>query len=598
MGIDFSILTTLKYRVLGGIFLVFFLAISMVLYGVWTFQRNKLIDMNISHAKQVGLTIVSGLNTSMLQNDRVASLEIIEDMIRTAHFSKISVVNKFGKIIMSSQPSLIGRVLNKEEDPTCLICHQKERAETKATAVISSRDNSYTRTIISIENKKECYACHAKDQKIIGILLVDSSLAEVNGLLHDMAQRIVMTGVFTFILGFFLISFIVTRFFTEPLESLKVGFEKIGQGNFNYWVDVRRGGEIAEMADSFNIMSKAIGRYVDEVKLKSKELKTLYSIVQRMMLTIEKKKLKEIVLDLLVETLDAECVTLVLPMEKKKNIFEVSFVQKGDKRRYHSRYNMDSTIPPSCSLTKKELADWLQRKIASSVISENGGTLLFPLQLNNLPVCLISVLKPTGESFSQQQKKIIPILAHHMTISFANAQLYELAITDELTTLYTKRYFLKEIHRFVEEYHVYKKGYCVMMLDLDYFKEVNDNYGHPVGDQVLVTIAELIRTSIRHGDIACRYGGEEFVVLFMGDNVREAVRVAERIRKTVEQYTFRINDYIEPFNKTVSIGLAFCPHDACSVNEIVVAADSALYMAKNTGRNRVVSFSDISPESN
>lgn len=594
MGIDFSVLTTLRYRVLGGIFLVFFLAIAMVLFGVWTFQRNKLIDINSHNAKQMGLTIVAGLNTSMLQNDRAASMEVIRDMIRTANFSRISVVNKSGKIVITSEPELAGMVMDKQEDPACLICHGGEHPENKTSAVITAPDNSFSRAIIAIQNRKECHACHDKDQSIIGVLFVDSSLDAINALLNEMALRIVFTGIFTFFLGILFLNYIVSRFFTEPLESLKNGFERVGLGDFNYWVDVRCGGEIAEMADSFNIMSRAIARYVNEVKSKTKEVGTLYSIVQRMMLTIEKKKLKEIVLDLLMEILEAECVTLALPLEKKRNIFEISFAQRDDQRRYHSHYNVEMESPPSCSLTKEDIDRWLRQEYTSALFTPGGEKLIFPLQLNNLPVCLISVLKPAGEGFSPAQRKIVPILAHHMTISFANAQLYEIAITDELTTLYTKRFFFKEIAAFADEYHLHKKGFCLLMLDLDHFKEVNDTYGHPVGDQVLEGVAQLIRTSIRHGDVACRYGGEEFVVLLRGEDLREAILIAERIRERIEQFTFRIKD-VPPFSKTVSVGLACCPNDVCAVNEIIKAADTALYRAKNTGRNRVESYSP-SPE--
>ncbi len=402
-------------------------------------------------------------------------------------------------------------------------------------------------------------------------------------------RRILLTAIVIFLFGVVLINFIVTRYFTKPLDALQVGFEQVGRGNFEYWVDVKCGGEISDMVDSFNIVTRAIGRYVDEVKAKSNEVSTLYSIVQKMSLTIEKKKLKEIVADLLCEVLQADCVTLALPAEKQKGIFEILTMRKGDKRHYHSHFHIESEAKLSCSLTRDELVYWGDRNFTSPVFSADGTRLLLPLQLDKMLVGLISVDKAAGETFTLPQRKIIPVLAHHMTISFANAQLYELAITDELTGLYTKRHFLKKIKQAEKEYLVRKKGFSVMMIDVDHFKYVNDSYGHPVGDRVLAQIGELLMANVRHGDTACRYGGEEFVVLLNRGDTTEARNLAERLRKRIEAQPFTI-DTIPPFHKTISIGLSCCPRHFCTAEEMIKGADAALYTAKDLGRNQVVMF--------
>ncbi|MBU1649902.1 MAG: diguanylate cyclase [Proteobacteria bacterium] len=530
---------------------------------------------------------MAGLSASMLQNDRKASMEIIKNMLATTNFSRISVLNKDGKIVMTSEPSLAGKVLDKNTDATCLICHESSATQRRSTAVITDGNQSYIRTTIAIDNKPACYGCHSKEKNIVGILFVDSSLDATNALLKEMTLRILLTAISVFLLGIFLVNFIVTHFLTKPLNALQTGFEKVGRGNFNYWVDVDCGGEISDMADSFNIMSRAIGRYVDEVKAKNTEVSTLYSIVQKISLTIEKKKLQEIMADLLCEVLQLDSVTLALPIEKQKNIFQILTKKTDDKRFYHSHVNINSDIPMSCLLTREDLLRWGEQDVTSFSFSNNGSNLLLSLQLKKMKVALISAQKPAGKKFSLSQQKFIPVLAHHMTISFANAQLYEMAITDELTALYTKRHFHNEIRRFEEEYLVKEKGFCVMMIDLDHFKEVNDTYGHPVGDLVLAQIGALLITNTRHGDVACRYGGEEFVVLLRGGDSCEAGKIAERVRKAVEEYVFTINE-IHPFRKTISIGLACCPLHFGTVNEIIVAADTALYTAKSRGRNQVV----------
>ncbi len=590
IGYNLDKLASLKFKVLGGIFLVFFLAIGLVLHSVLTYQRDKLIRMSSHNAMQTGRTIVAGLSASMLQNDREASMEIIENMINTANLSGISVLNEKGEVIMTSESSLVGVVMDVKTDDTCLSCHGISGAKRRYSAAMESEDKSYIRTIIAIENKPACYVCHAQEIKVVGKLLVDSSLDATNDLLKEITQRILLTSIFVFLLGVFLINFIVTRFFSKPLDTLQVGFEEISRGKFDYWVDVNCGGEISRMADSYNIMAKAISRYIDEVKAKSNEVSALYLIAQKMSLTIEKKKLKEIVVDLLCEVLEVDCVTLALPIEKQNKIFEITAKKSGDKRHYHSYFDVESDAPEGCSLSREDFLRWGDQDSTPLVFSADGAELFLSLQLKNMKIALVKAKKPAGESFSQHQKKIIPVLAHHMTISFANAQLYEMAITDELTALYTKRHFHKKIKLFEEEYLFNKKGFCLMMLDLDHFKETNDTHGHPVGDLVLAQIGKLLLANVRHGDIAFRYGGEEFVVLLKDGDQTEAGRIAERVRKSVEEFTFTIGD-IPPFRKTTSIGLSCCPQHFSTGKEILEAADSALYKAKNRGRNQVVMYS-------
>lgn len=597
LGFLDEVLASLKVRILAGIFLIFFLAMGMVLYGVWTFQRNKLIEITSQHAVQVGLIIEAGLRSSMLLNDRKASMKTILKLLhgKNKNFLQISVLNKNGEIIMTSKPSLAGRVINKNDEPACLVCHNHGATKDKTIAIINNGGNSFIRTITAIKGEPACYRCHSAKQKVIGILLIDSSLKETTAMLNELAMRIVLTGIFAFLVGAFFLNFIVTRFFTRPLAALQAGFEKVGCGDFTYWVEVNCGGEILHMADAFNIMSRAIGRYVDEIRARRNEVASHYAIVQSLSQTIEKKKLKDIVLDLLCKILRADCADFALAMEKKKNTFEIVSLKKGDKRHYHTYYKMDSDTCQVGSITRDDLFGLLNERYTSPVYSDDGSRLLIPIQQKSMHFGLISIVKPAGETFTPSERKIIPVLVHHITISFANAELYDLAITDGLTSLYTKRYFLIKINEFVENFHSTKRGFCVLILDLDHFKEVNDTYGHPVGDEVLVRVAELVRSNVRHGDIPCRYGGEEFIILLKGDNLMAAVKIAERIRRSMEDFTFELAG-TPPFKRTLSAGVACFPLHFCTADEIIAAADTALYQAKRDGRNQVNVYPSRSAE--
>jgi diguanylate cyclase (GGDEF)-like protein len=120
------------------------------------------------------------------------------------------------------------------------------------------------------------------------------------------------------------------------------------------------------------------------------------------------------------------------------------------------------------------------------------------------------------------------------------------------------------------------------MIDIDHFKEVNDKHGHKVGDKVLVEFANVIKENLRGSDIYARWGGEEFIVLMPETKIEQALKVAERLRKSVENYNFS-----EISKLTISIGVVQKPPLEMKIDEVIIRADNALYKAKNNGRNRV-----------
>jgi diguanylate cyclase (GGDEF)-like protein len=124
------------------------------------------------------------------------------------------------------------------------------------------------------------------------------------------------------------------------------------------------------------------------------------------------------------------------------------------------------------------------------------------------------------------------------------------------------------------------------MLDIDKFKNINDTYGHGVGDEVIRTVAARLRTAVRESDLLGRYGGEEFALVLIETGQREALLAAERIRQLVEAHQFRFDDKV--FNLAISLGVAECPLDGTATpRELMRRADEKLYEAKRAGRNRV-----------
>ncbi|HEX5507231.1 MAG TPA: PleD family two-component system response regulator [Pseudolabrys sp.] len=164
----------------------------------------------------------------------------------------------------------------------------------------------------------------------------------------------------------------------------------------------------------------------------------------------------------------------------------------------------------------------------------------------------------------------------------------EMAITDPLTGLFNRRYMETHLTTLVEQSASRGKPISAFILDIDYFKSINDNYGHDAGDDVLREFALRIRRSIRNIDLACRYGGEEFVVVMPETDLAVASMVAERLRRRIASEPFAVEQGATNLNVTISVGIAGMNAPNETAAAILKRADQALYRAKRDGRNRVV----------
>jgi diguanylate cyclase (GGDEF)-like protein/PAS domain S-box-containing protein len=173
-------------------------------------------------------------------------------------------------------------------------------------------------------------------------------------------------------------------------------------------------------------------------------------------------------------------------------------------------------------------------------------------------------------------------------IEALQAKLRDQALRDPLTGVYNRRFLAETLGRETARARRDSRAYAVVILDLDHFKGVNDAYGHEAGDRVLVAVAELLLSHTREGDLVCRYGGEEFVVLMPGASAVSAARRAEVWRAALEGQRFAFKS--QEVGVTLSAGVACFPDDGGDGEAVLRAADEALYRAKAQGRNAVVAF--------
>ena len=205
---------------------------------------------------------------------------------------------------------------------------------------------------------------------------------------------------------------------------------------------------------------------------------------------------------------------------------------------------------------------------------------------------VISAQSQKIDAFGKDQIRLLETIATQAAIAVDNARLFtetqRLAITDGLTDVFNRRYLLELAENELERSRRHGRYLSAILFDLDHFKEVNDRFGHPIGDLALKKIAELCRSSIRSTDLLGRYGGEEFLIIASETGQEQAIEIAERFRKRVEEFSL-ITDQ-GTLKLTISLGVGtFQPGSDQTLDDLIKHTDNALYAAKALGRNCVSS---------
>lgn len=241
--------------------------------------------------------------------------------------------------------------------------------------------------------------------------------------------------------------------------------------------------------------------------------------------------------------------------------------------------------------------DTTEMPMLPSVIKKNRSVLAVPLKIDKDVIGVIFLGSYKERGFSKKEKTLIEILASYAANSIENAKVFEQierrAFIDELTGLYNYRGFEQQLEEKLEIMREAGGLLSLLVIDVDHFKKVNDDFGHLIGNQALQHIANVLKQHVRKNDIIARYGGEEFTVILPDTKREEAYDIAERMREAVRTHTVSVNDDLSSGKKisiksTVSIGIAVYPEQAEDGLSLVRHADRAMYVgAKQAGRDRV-----------
>ena len=386
----------------------------------------------------------------------------------------------------------------------------------------------------------------------------------------QMTYLMVIFGLFLSLsASIFLITVLIREFLT-PVSVLSAGAKSIIGGDLNLELPMFARDELGELSITFNAMTKRLRNRLTE-------LTVLYNLTQKASTTHSQREVFDLAASNLQKHLTAESSGTAW-FNEGEGVDSIYLAEHLGEDESESIRNCVKNALRTLQSTA-EYSEKLDRYIL--------GVPLFFEEKKFGAVYLVFPKERGKEklNLSEDEKSFIETLRHHLSLIIEKQRLFEQAITDGLTRLYLRRFFLATLEKEISRSKRYQLEVCVVLLDIDLFKKFNDTFGHQAGDYVLRETAQRIMESIRSVDTPGRYGGEEMAVILPQTGIKDGFVVAERIRKAIEgaEYTFK-NDSMRV---TASLGISALHMRDVSLEELIEEADKALYVAKSKGRNQV-----------
>lgn len=515
--------------------------------------------------------------------------DLIKELMSVRHSGSLFVLNREGMIMLDTNSNQVGETL----EPTLY-----EQLQTGLKGRSGSSRGVY------IDGKEQLIVYHKLSLSgwtLIGLEPVSAVTKETHVIWLFTIGMVSFALLLTGFLGIFVI-----RNVGSPLHKLSAIMNQSRDGDLSVRVQVTSDDEIGKVGQSHNLMMDQIQALMKEAEeavylrmtLEAEAEQRLFADKLRQ-LTAELSstlKLDEVfyrILPLLKEIASIdngylwildEQEALHLKVWKSESIltdlnqkmtvplsqFKESFVQRlSESKPIHSSYEgIRDQLAPLISFTPFPDGEWT----------------LFPFVYHNQPVGMLLL---ESSKLTDNERQVISLFVVQATIAIMNASMYEnmerMAMFDGLTGIYNRRTIISEGERLYRECGC--RSFSVVLLDIDYFKSVNDQFGHDAGDEVLRHFAAYTKSMIGHEGIVGRYGGEEFIALLPNKNMKEAFQLAEQLRVQVEELMIPFNQI--PIKVTVSSGIAEAGEQALNFQEMLTMADKKLYQAKKEGRNRI-----------
>lgn len=591
------------------------LFISTLALGLLTLMVVVLVtlsfrDYGIASAKEkskLTAELVRDALTAHMINGVMDKREYFLDKITRSENVKKMWLVRAPSVEAQFGPSLYGESMRDAID-------RKVLEEGKASEILkeSAKEVTLRVTIPYIADSKglpNCLSCHeAKEGEVLGAISMIFDIDSFRSTGLSTTLKILAAATALLLLTVYLVGRLITPY-TELFEAFRKSLHHAEEGDFTHKVSTPLKDEMGELAKWLNSLTEKLHQVVSDI---DRRISILIAYNKNQYNSNPLIRTKEIIGELAdvykfrrnIELLDKkeevyDNITAIFLYKLNLKRFTIIQVQNGIEELIYPRDEEEAGSTLLQFNAQYVHAIPLYRDSANNVFSgympkENE------YYINASFAISPSVLWQLSFAFDQYKeyeraKNLVSVIYNYLDAAKAilhtrmlMEMLKESSLRDPLTGLYNRKFLEEYIESATHQALRSKTTYAILMIDVDFFKMVNDTYGHDVGDQVISGLSNIIQNTIREADLAVRFGGEEFIVLLYNSAPEGAERVAQKIRSRFSEMVFEVNH--ERFSKTLSVGISMFPEDGPTVWRVIKFADIALYKAKESGRNQVVRF--------
>ncbi|MBI1912225.1 MAG: diguanylate cyclase [Deltaproteobacteria bacterium] len=418
---------------------------------------------------------------------------------------------------------------------------------------------------------------------VIGGLAVGIYNSEVKRYVDSTEKSIVMFAgigvLFSILLAFF-----VYRDTAKPIAAITGAMDEISKGNLEVRVEIKT-------KDEFENIGEGLNQMVNSIRIREERLDRFNELSKILLEYNDPEELLDKALTRMIELTDSNMGVVYIHDDKNESLKPLASYGVGEEEL--KKLKVGEGLAGKCASERKTII--LQDITDANLSLETGfskfrpsGLVYFPMNykehLNG--VFVIGSLSPYIEDEIKHLEHLVTQIAIALDNALTHQEIEKLSVSDPLTGIYNRRHFIELLENEFTAAKRYKYILGIMMIDIDDFKFINDNFGHQQGDRVIVEVSRIMRDKTRSTDTWGRYGGEEFIGFASHCGMEGMTILAEKIRKGIEDFDF---PSMNGRRVTVSIGVAFFPSEGVKdLEDLIKSADENLYKAKRSGKNRVV----------
>jgi len=597
-------------------FLMGIVLLVVFVVGLYTMREFSLYTAE-RHARSVAEAVIANLTESMVNGTIDKRTQFLDRLKAVPGVQRIRVI-RAASVEKQFGQSLGPEPMKDKGEADVLERGQAAFQTTEYDGALVFR--AIIPYIATDQGTPNCLQCHAANLgAALGAISIDIPMNDVR---HQAIATVSKLGLFVFIIILFAL-FLLRRLLQPLLETANAVTGAVAQavgGVFSGRIQQRTTDEVGEIAKQLNRLMEfldvgitTIGRRVSELvghhyQNSGNQLVTTIEMVEGL---VEASHFKQAIEE---DQSKLEVYQrLARVLADKYNFRRFSIYEVSSSKNPITPIVVDDVLDANCRWCDKQIlidgnACRVKRTghevnavdfpgICTMFRNADDGEIrthiCLPITQSGSVGCVVQMVFTSEEA--QLVKFMIPFIAVYLreTAPVLEAKrlmehLRESSLRDAMTGLYNRRFLEEYATTLIAISQRRKSSFSVLMLDLDYFKQVNDTFGHEAGDKVLKTLAETLLKSVRSSDMVIRYGGEEFLIILMDMVAEGAAKVAENIRAKVEETKISLPGTM--LQKTISIGISEFPSDADTFWQVVKYADVALYQAKEKGRNRVIRF--------